>query len=63
MHCDDDFSWKKLSRNVLIDLQKGLHILKKPTTKIFRSKYKVYNIHFFFFFFTELYKSNIKLLF
>jgi len=41
MHCGREFSWKKLTRNVLIDLQKGLHVLKKTTAKMFRSKYKV----------------------
>lgn len=44
MHCGENFSWKKLTRNLLIDLQKGFHILKKTTTKMFRSKYKVHNI-------------------
>lgn len=42
MHCNDDFNWKKLTRNILVDLQKGLHVLKKTTTKMFRSKYKVH---------------------
>lgn len=41
MNCNEEFSWKKLTRNVLIDLQKGLHVLKKKTTKMFRLKYKV----------------------
>lgn len=41
MNCDQEFNWKKLMRNVLIDLQKGLHVLKKKTTKMFRLKYKV----------------------
>ncbi|XP_025407635.1 D-glucuronyl C5-epimerase [Sipha flava] len=41
MHCNDNFKWKKLARNLLIDLQKGLHVLKKTTTKMFRSKYKL----------------------
>ncbi|KAF0749260.1 D-glucuronyl C5-epimerase, partial [Aphis craccivora] len=41
MHCGKEFGWKKLTRNVLIDLQKGFHMLKKTTTKIFRSKYKL----------------------
>ncbi|XP_025203395.1 D-glucuronyl C5-epimerase [Melanaphis sacchari] len=41
MHCSREFGWKKLTRNVLIDLQKGLHVLKKTTTKMFRSKYKL----------------------
>jgi len=40
MHCVEDFTWKKLTRNVLIDLQKGLHLLKKPK-KVFRLKYKL----------------------
>lgn len=45
MHCSREFGWKKLTRNVLIDLQKGLHMLKKTTTKIFRSKYKVGTVY------------------
>jgi len=40
MHCTDDFMWKKLVRNLLTDLQKGLNLLKKPK-KVFRLKYKV----------------------
>lgn len=40
MNCNENFKWKKLTRNLLIDLQKGLRILKKNTTKIVRSKYK-----------------------
>lgn len=40
MHCGKDFTWKNLARNVLIDLQKGLHLLKKPK-KVIHSKYKV----------------------
>lgn len=42
MHCTDELSWIKLARNVIVDLQKGLNILKKSTTKMFRSKYKVH---------------------
>lgn len=41
MHCKENLSWKKLTRNLLVDLQKGLRFLKKNTTKIFRAKYKV----------------------
>ncbi|CAI6355611.1 unnamed protein product [Macrosiphum euphorbiae] len=41
MHCGREFGWKKLTRNVLVDLQKGLHVLKKTTAKMFRSKYKL----------------------
>uniref|UniRef100_A0A2S2P5K8 heparosan-N-sulfate-glucuronate 5-epimerase n=1 Tax=Schizaphis graminum TaxID=13262 RepID=A0A2S2P5K8_SCHGA len=41
MNCGREFGWKKLTRNILIDLQKGLHVLKKTTTKMFRSKYKL----------------------
>lgn len=48
MSCDQEFNWKKLMRNVLIDLQKGLHALKKKTTKMFRLKYKVNHIKSFF---------------
>lgn len=46
MHCGKEFGWKKLTRNVLVDLQKGLHVLKKTTAKMFRSKYKVVYSHF-----------------
>ncbi|XP_050438274.1 D-glucuronyl C5-epimerase [Adelges cooleyi] len=41
MRCHKDFNWKKLTRNVLVDLQKGLHFLKKTTPKMFRAKYKI----------------------
>lgn len=56
MHCNEEFTWKRLTRNVLIDLQKGLHLLKKPK-KVFRSKYKV---SYIFMGFLKKIKINFK---
>lgn len=41
MYCTEELSWIKLTRDLIVDLQKGLNLLKKTTTKMFRSKYKV----------------------
>ncbi|VVC27200.1 Hypothetical protein CINCED_3A024299 [Cinara cedri] len=47
MHCTEEFSWIKLARNLIVDLQKGLNLLKKTSTKMIRSKYKLCDFKLF----------------
>lgn len=43
--CDQNDSWRKLARDLLVDLQKGLSFQNKPKKKISRAKFKVATIY------------------